>query len=35
MARKVDHEYDYLFKIVFIDDSGIGKSNIFSKFTRN
>ncbi|KAK1257799.1 Ras-related protein RABA2b [Acorus gramineus] len=29
------HEYDYLFKIVFIGDSGIGKSNILSRFTRN
>ncbi|KAK1320858.1 Ras-related protein Rab2BV [Acorus calamus] len=35
MAHKVDHEYDYLFKIVLIGDSGVGKSNILSRFTRN
>ncbi|KAM1126140.1 hypothetical protein ACFX2B_040854 [Malus domestica] len=35
MAYKVDHEYDYLFKIVLIRDSGVGKSNILSRFTRN
>ncbi|XP_026425928.1 ras-related protein Rab2BV [Papaver somniferum] len=32
---KVDQEYDYLFKIVLIGDSGVGKSNILSRFTRN
>ncbi|KAK9161092.1 hypothetical protein Syun_007433 [Stephania yunnanensis] len=32
----VSHEeYDYLFKVVLIDDSGIGKSNLLSRFTRN
>ncbi|PON49822.1 Small GTP-binding domain containing protein [Parasponia andersonii] len=35
MAFKVDHEYDYLFKLVLIGDSGVGKSNILSRFTRN
>ncbi|KAI3510228.1 hypothetical protein L1887_25760 [Cichorium endivia] len=35
MAGRVDNEYDYLFKIVLIGDSGIGKSNILSRFTRN
>ncbi|XP_047321499.1 ras-related protein Rab2BV-like [Impatiens glandulifera] len=35
MAYKVDHQYDYLFKIVLIGDSGVGKSNILSRFTRN
>lgn len=34
-GRVVDHEYDYLFKIVLIGDSGVGKSNILSRFTRN
>jgi Ras-related protein Rab-11A len=29
-----DHDYDYLFKIVLIGDSGVGKSNILSRFTR-
>lgn len=35
MAYKVDQEYDYLYKIVLIGDSGVGKSNILSRFTRN
>ena len=30
-----DHDYDYLFKIVLIGDSGVGKSNLLSRFTRN
>lgn len=34
MAGKDDH-YDYLFKIVLIGDSGVGKSNLLSRFTRN
>jgi Ras-related protein Rab-11A/Ras-related protein Rab-11B len=28
-------EYDYLFKVVLIGDSGVGKSNLLSRFTRN
>lgn len=28
-----DDEYDYLFKLVLIGDSGVGKSNILSRFT--
>ncbi|KAK9059578.1 hypothetical protein SSX86_020282 [Deinandra increscens subsp. villosa] len=35
MAGKIDHDYDYLLKIVLIGDSGVGKSNILSRFTRN
>ncbi|KAL3326120.1 hypothetical protein AABB24_037026 [Solanum stoloniferum] len=35
MARRADEEYDYLFKIVLIGDSGVGKSNLLSRFTRN
>jgi len=27
--------YDYLFKVVLIGDSGVGKSNLLSRFTRN
>jgi len=34
MAVK-DEEYDYLFKVVLIGDSGVGKSNLLSRFTRN
>ena len=30
-----EDEYDFLFKIVLIGDSGVGKSNILSRFTRN
>ncbi|KAI6120502.1 GTPase [Pisolithus thermaeus] len=28
-------DYDYLFKVVLIGDSGVGKSNLLSRFTRN
>ena len=35
MAHRVDNEYDYLFKIVLIGDSGVGKSNLLSRFTKN
>lgn len=34
MARD-DDEYDYLFKVVLIGDSGVGKSNLLMRFTRN
>ena len=34
MIRSED-DYDYLFKIVMIGDSGVGKSNILSRFTKN
>jgi len=30
-----DDAYDYLFKIVLIGDSGVGKSNLLSRFTRS
>ncbi|XP_071825099.1 ras-related protein Rab-11B-like isoform X2 [Apostichopus japonicus] len=30
-----DDEYDYLFKVVLIGESGVGKSNLLSRFTRN
>ncbi|KAL1812752.1 hypothetical protein DCAR_0625003 [Daucus carota subsp. sativus] len=32
---KAEDEYDYLFKLVLIGDSGVGKSNLLSRFTRN
>jgi len=35
MAGRGDEEYDYLFKVVLIGDSGVGKSNLLSRFTRN
>lgn len=35
MVAYKDDEYDYLFKIVLIGDSGVGKSNLLSRFTRN
>ena len=34
MATRED-EYDFLFKVVLIGDSGVGKSNLLSRFTKN
>lgn len=34
MEPKED-KYDYLFKVVLIGDSGVGKSNLLSRFIRN
>jgi Ras-related protein Rab-11A len=28
-------DYDFLFKVVLIGDSAVGKSNLLSRFTRN
>lgn len=30
-----EEEYDYLFKVVVIGDSGVGKSNLMSRFSHN
>nr|GLL16505.1 ras-related protein RABA1f [Ipomoea trifida] len=30
-----DYDWDYLFKVVLIGDSGVGKSNLLSRFTKN
>jgi small GTP-binding protein len=30
-----DDEYDYLYKIVLVGDSGVGKTNLMTRFTRN
>eukprot|EP01098_Paradermamoeba_levis_P013284 TRINITY_DN6024_c0_g1_i1.p1 TRINITY_DN6024_c0_g1~~TRINITY_DN6024_c0_g1_i1.p1 ORF type:complete len:227 (-),score=52.14 TRINITY_DN6024_c0_g1_i1:106-786(-) len=35
MANKEPDEYDYLFKVVLIGDSTVGKSNLLTRFTRN
>ena len=35
MAMFLICSYDYLFKVVLIGDSGVGKSNLLSRFTRN
>merc|ERR1711972_679626 len=32
---RADDDYDYLFKVVIIGDSGVGKSNLLSRFTRD
>ncbi|KAK6946620.1 Small GTPase [Dillenia turbinata] len=32
---RADDDYDYLFKLVLIGDSGVGKSNLLSRFTKN
>ncbi|EOA28458.1 hypothetical protein CARUB_v10024667mg [Capsella rubella] len=34
-AYKADDDYDYLFKVVLTGDSGVGKSNLLSRFTKN
>lgn len=35
MPRHSQDDYDYLFKIVLIGDSGVGKSNLLTRFTKN
>ena len=30
-----DDDYDYLFKLVLVGDSGVGKSNLLGRFTKN
>ncbi|OWM84866.1 hypothetical protein CDL15_Pgr027653 [Punica granatum] len=35
MARRAEEDYEYLFKAVLIGDSGVGKSNLLSRFTRD
>ncbi|PPR88461.1 hypothetical protein GOBAR_AA32228 [Gossypium barbadense] len=32
---RAEDDYDFLFKVVLIGDSGVGKSNLLSRFTRN
>ncbi|XP_019168933.1 PREDICTED: ras-related protein RABA1f-like [Ipomoea nil] len=34
-AYRPEDDYDYLFKVVLIGDSGVGKSNLLSRFTRD
>ncbi|KAK1418082.1 hypothetical protein QVD17_27221 [Tagetes erecta] len=34
-AYRADDDYDYLFKLVLIGDSGVGKSNLLSRFAKN
>lgn len=34
ISNEVDH-YDYLFKIVLIGDSGVGKSNLLLRYTKD
>jgi len=35
MSKQLTDNYDYLFKIVLIGDSGVGKSNLLTRFTKN
>ena len=35
MADAFDEECDYLFKAVLIGDSGVGKSNLLSRFAKD
>ena len=34
-STDIGGDYDYLFKIIPVGDSGVGKSNIISRFTKN
>ena len=34
MGNEMDH-YDHLFKIVLIGDSGVGKSNLLLRYTKD
>ncbi|GMP27248.1 hypothetical protein CsSME_00003321 [Camellia sinensis var. sinensis] len=35
VVYKADDDYEYLFKVVLIGGSGVGKSNLLSRFTKN
>ncbi|CAI9292770.1 unnamed protein product [Lactuca saligna] len=35
MASYTEDDYDYLYKVVLIGDSGVGKSNLLSRFSKN
>ncbi|KAG2302237.1 hypothetical protein Bca4012_060555 [Brassica carinata] len=34
-AYRADDDYDFLYKVVLIGESGVSKSNLLSRFTRN
>ena len=35
MVTYAEDDYDYLYKVVLIGDSGVGKSNLLSRFSKN
>lgn len=35
MPKFADDDYDYLYKVVLLGDSGVGKTNMLSRFSKD